>query len=56
MIPFYTVINEENLNIGVYTMKGSKELLLYILAVGVFGILNTEMGVIGYTSTFSPIF
>lgn len=28
-------------------MKDSKGLLLFILAVGVFGILNTEMGVIG---------
>lgn len=28
-------------------MKNSKCLLIFILAVGVFGILNTEMGVIG---------
>ncbi|GIO25254.1 MFS transporter [Oceanobacillus sp. J11TS1] len=28
-------------------MKNSKGLLIFILAVGVFGILNTEMGVIG---------
>lgn len=28
-------------------MKDSKGLLLFILAIGVFGILNTEMGVIG---------
>lgn len=28
-------------------MKSSKGLLLFILAIGVFGILNTEMGVIG---------
>ncbi|WP_025092726.1 MFS transporter [Bacillus safensis] len=28
-------------------MKSSKSLLIFILAVGVFGIINTEMGVIG---------
>ena len=28
-------------------MKNSKRLLIFILAVGVFGIINTEMGVIG---------
>ncbi|ASN07251.1 MFS transporter [Virgibacillus necropolis] len=28
-------------------MKNSKSLLIFILAVGVFGIINTEMGVIG---------
>lgn len=28
-------------------MKNSKNLLIFILAVGVFGIINTEMGVIG---------
>lgn len=28
-------------------MKSSKRLLIFILAVGVFGIINTEMGVIG---------
>lgn len=28
-------------------MKNSKGLLIFILAVGVFGIINTEMGVIG---------
>lgn len=28
-------------------MKNSKNTLLFILAVGVFGIINTEMGVIG---------
>ena len=27
--------------------KGSNNLLIFILAVGVFGILNTEMGVVG---------
>lgn len=30
-----------------YFMKNSKRLLIFILAVGVFGIINTEMGVIG---------
>ena len=28
-------------------MKNSKKLLIFILAIGVFGIINTEMGVIG---------
>ena len=28
-------------------MKHSKNLLIFILAIGVFGIINTEMGIIG---------
>lgn len=37
-------------------MKDSKRLLLFILAIGVFGILNTEMGVIGILPHLSNYF
>lgn len=38
------------------SMKGSKKLLIFILAVGVFGILNTEMGYIGILPALSEHF
>lgn len=37
-------------------MKSSKSLLIYILAVGVFGILNTEMGYIGILPNLADYF
>ncbi|GLC89081.1 MFS transporter [Lysinibacillus piscis] len=37
-------------------MKNSKNLLLFILAVGVFGILNTEFGVIGILPDLAAYF
>ena len=37
-------------------MKSSKNLLIYILAVGVFGILNTEMGYIGILPNLADYF
>lgn len=37
-------------------MKNSKSLLVYILAVGVFGILNTEMGYIGILPNLADYF
>ena len=36
--------------------KGSSKLLIFILAVGVFGILNTEMGVVGIIPQVSERF
>lgn len=38
------------------SMKDSKKLLIFILAVGVFGILNTEMGYIGILPALSEHF
>ena len=37
-------------------VKGSSKLLIFILAVGVFGILNTEMGVVGIIPQVSERF
>ncbi|PEV15187.1 MFS transporter [Bacillus thuringiensis] len=39
-----------------FFMKNSKSVLIFILAVGVFGILNTEMGYIGLLPTLSDHF
>lgn len=37
-------------------MKNSKSLLIFILAVGVFGIINTEMGIIGILPSLASYF
>ncbi|MDR4926087.1 MFS transporter [Peribacillus simplex] len=37
-------------------MKNSKSLLIFILAIGVFGIINTEMGVIGILPALADYF
>ncbi len=42
--------------VEVFFMKNSKSVLIFILAVGVFGILNTEMGYIGLLPALSDHF
>ncbi|MGE6592667.1 MFS transporter [Bacillus mycoides] len=42
--------------VEVFFMKNSKSVLIFILAIGVFGILNTEMGYIGLLPALSDHF
>ena len=43
-------------DVTMFITKGSSRLLIFILAVGVFGILNTEMGVVGIIPQVSERF